>query len=49
MSLPLRFGDLVASVPNHACATCNMHDELYAVEPGQVGAVWPVAGRGQFR
>jgi D-serine deaminase-like pyridoxal phosphate-dependent protein len=47
--LPLHVGDRVEVIPNHACGTCNMHDELYAVEGGQVVAVWPVLGRGKFR
>lgn len=49
VDLPLRVGDKVEVIPNHACATCNMHDELYAVEGGQLADVWPVAGRGRFR
>jgi D-serine deaminase-like pyridoxal phosphate-dependent protein len=48
-TLPLRVGDKVEIIPNHACATCNMHDELYAVADGQVVETWPVAGRGKFR
>lgn len=47
--LPLRVGDRVEVIPNHACATCNMHDELYIVEGGAVVEVWPVLGRGKFR
>jgi D-serine deaminase-like pyridoxal phosphate-dependent protein len=48
-TLPLRIGDKVEVIPNHACATCNMHDELFAVENGRVVDVWPVLGRGKFR
>lgn len=48
-ALPLRVGDKVEVIPNHACATCNMHDELYVVEEGRVVDVWPVAARGKFR
>jgi D-serine deaminase-like pyridoxal phosphate-dependent protein len=47
--LPLRVGDKVAILPNHACATCNMHDELYVIEGEQVVDVWPILGRGKFR
>ncbi len=47
--LPLRIGDKVEVLPNHACATCNMHDELYVVENGDLVDVWPVLGRGKFR
>jgi D-serine deaminase-like pyridoxal phosphate-dependent protein len=48
-SLPLRVGDKVEVIPNHACATCNMHDEFYVVEGETVLDVWPVLGRGKFR
>lgn len=47
--LPLRIGDKVEIIPNHACATCNMHDELYIVRGGELLDVWPVLGRGKFR
>ena len=49
VDLPLRVGDRVEVIPNHACATCNMHDELHIVEGGEVLDVWPVLGRGKFR
>lgn len=49
VSLPLRVGDRVEVIPNHACATCNMHDEFYLVEGETVLDVWPVPGRGKFR
>lgn len=48
-SLPLRVGDRVEVIPNHACATCNMHDEFYLVDGNVVLDVWPVLGRGKFR
>jgi D-serine deaminase-like pyridoxal phosphate-dependent protein len=48
-NLPLRVGDKVEVIPNHACATCNMHDELYVVEGGRLVDEWPVLGRGKFR
>lgn len=49
VDLPLRIGDKVEVIPNHACATCNMHDEFYIVEDSNVVDVWPVLGRGRFR
>jgi D-serine deaminase-like pyridoxal phosphate-dependent protein len=49
VTLPLQIGDKVEVIPNHACATSNMHDEMYIVEGGQVLDVWPVTGRGKFR
>jgi D-serine deaminase-like pyridoxal phosphate-dependent protein len=48
-SLPLRVGDRVEVIPNHACATCNMHDEFHLVDGEIVLDVWPVLGRGKFR
>lgn len=48
-SMPLRVGDRVEVIPNHACATCNMHDEFYLVDGDAVLDVWPVLGRGKFR
>jgi D-serine deaminase-like pyridoxal phosphate-dependent protein len=47
--LPLRIGDKVEVLPNHACATCNMHDDLVLVEDGQAVDTWPVLGRGKFK
>ncbi|HEX8219810.1 MAG TPA: D-TA family PLP-dependent enzyme [Chloroflexia bacterium] len=48
-SLPLRVGDRVEVIPNHACATCNMHDEFFLIDGDTVLDVWPVLGRGKFR
>jgi D-serine deaminase-like pyridoxal phosphate-dependent protein len=48
-SLPLRVGDRAEVIPNHACATCNMHDEFYVVDGDTVLDAWPVLGRGKFR
>src|SRR5205085_10387798 len=42
-------GDVVAIVPNHACGTTNMHDEVVAHRGGRIVAVWPVAARGKLR
>ena len=44
-----RIGDKVRIVPNHACGTVNMHDELVAIDGEQVVERWPVAARGRFR
>jgi len=48
-ALPLRVGDKVRIVPNHACTCVNMHDELYACRGDLVEAVWPIAARGRIR
>ena len=37
-----RLGDVVAVVPNHACAVVNLSDELLAVRDGAVQERWPV-------
>jgi D-serine deaminase-like pyridoxal phosphate-dependent protein len=42
-------GDLVTIVPNHACGTTNMHDEVVAHRGGTVVAVWPIDARGKLR
>ncbi len=45
----LSVGDKLELIPSHGCTTFNLHDRLYAVRAGRVEAVWPIAGRGQFR
>jgi D-serine deaminase-like pyridoxal phosphate-dependent protein len=42
-------GDVVTIVPNHACGTTNMHDEVVAHRGGEVVAVWPILARGKLR
>ena len=42
-------GDVVTIVPNHACGTTNMHDEVVAHRGGTVVAVWPIDARGKLR
>ena len=44
-----RVGDRVRIVPNHACGTVNMHDELVAVDGELVVDRWPVIARGRYR
>ncbi|HEY2654962.1 MAG TPA: alanine racemase, partial [Solirubrobacteraceae bacterium] len=44
-----RVGDVVTVVPNHACGTTNMHDEVVAHRAGTVVAVWPIEARGKLR
>jgi D-serine deaminase-like pyridoxal phosphate-dependent protein len=45
----LHVGDHVRIVPDHACGTVNMHDELVAIDGEQVVERWPVVARGRFR
>ncbi len=42
-------GEVVTIVPNHACGTTNMFDEVAAHRNGEVVAVWPIAARGKLR
>lgn len=42
-------GEVVTIVPNHACGTTNMHDEVVAHRGGTVVAIWPIAARGKVR
>jgi D-serine deaminase-like pyridoxal phosphate-dependent protein len=44
-----RVGDRLTVIPNHACSTVNMHDEIYGVRGDRVETVWQVAGRGKVR
>ncbi|MFN8178352.1 MAG: alanine racemase [bacterium] len=45
----LAVGDRVRVVPNHACATVNLHDELVVLRGGEVKERWRVAARGRVR
>jgi D-serine deaminase-like pyridoxal phosphate-dependent protein len=42
-------GDMLTIVPNHACGTVNMHDEVVVHRGGQVAGTWAVAARGKVR
>jgi D-serine deaminase-like pyridoxal phosphate-dependent protein len=44
-----KIGDRVRVIPNHACGTTNMHDELFAVDGEQVIDRWRVISRGRVR
>jgi len=43
----VRIGDKIEIIPNHACPTCNLYDQIYVVENEKVVDVWPVLGRGK--
>lgn len=47
--LPLRVGNKVEVIPNHACATCNMHDDLFITQDQRLLDTWPILARGKFR
>jgi D-serine deaminase-like pyridoxal phosphate-dependent protein len=42
-------GDVVTLVPNHACGTTNMYDEVVVHRGGDVVATWAIAARGRLR
>ena len=44
-----KVGERLTIIPNHACSTVNMHDEVYGVRDQRVDTVWQVAGRGKVR
>jgi D-serine deaminase-like pyridoxal phosphate-dependent protein len=44
-----RVADRVRVIPNHVCATINMHDTIYGVDGDQVIAQWKVQGRGRVQ
>ncbi len=42
-------GERLRVMPNHVCATVNMHDRLYGVRNGMVEKVWDVSARGKVQ
>jgi D-serine deaminase-like pyridoxal phosphate-dependent protein len=38
-------GERVTVIPNHACNTTNMHDEIAGVRRGKVETIWPILAR----
>jgi D-serine deaminase-like pyridoxal phosphate-dependent protein len=46
---PPEIGDRVTIVPNHACTTANMHDEIVMHRGGDVVETLPTAARGKVR
>jgi D-serine deaminase-like pyridoxal phosphate-dependent protein len=48
-SSPFAVGDRVRIVPNHACATVNLHDRYVVVRAGQAVGEWRIAARGRVR
>ena len=47
--VPLRVGDRVEVIPNHACTCVNLHDVLYGVRDGVVAKEMGVIARGAVR
>jgi len=44
-----KVGERLTIIPNHACSTVNMHDEIYGVRGERVETTWKVRGRGKIR
>jgi len=42
-------GEVVTVIPNHVCATVNMHDEILTLRHGEAGGCWKIAARGKVR
>jgi D-serine deaminase-like pyridoxal phosphate-dependent protein len=42
-----RVGDRLRLIPNHACTTVNLADELIGIRDGRIVTVWPVEARGK--
>ena len=42
-------GERLRILPNHVCATVNLHDRLYGYRNGVVEHVWNIAGRGKVQ
>jgi len=42
-------GEVVTVIPNHVCATVNMHDEILTLRQGEVVGCWKIAARGKVR
>ena len=42
-------GDRVTLIPNHACGTTNLHDEVAVHRGGEVVAAYRIAARGRVR
>ena len=42
-------GQRLTVIPNHVCATVNLHNHLYAISGDRVEEVWEVAGRGKVQ
>lgn len=47
--LKLRVGDKVEVIPNHCCATVNLHDEMLVVGGADIVETWRIAARGKLR
>jgi D-serine deaminase-like pyridoxal phosphate-dependent protein len=44
-----RIGERLRVVPNHVCATINLHDRVYGIRGQSVECIWDVAARGHVQ
>jgi D-serine deaminase-like pyridoxal phosphate-dependent protein len=44
-----KLGERLRIIPNHVCATINMHDRIYGIRGEDVETVWNVAARGRVQ
>jgi D-serine deaminase-like pyridoxal phosphate-dependent protein len=44
--IPDRIGDRLRVVPNHSCASANLHERLFVVDRDEIVDEWPVEARG---
>jgi D-serine deaminase-like pyridoxal phosphate-dependent protein len=42
-------GEVVTVIPNHVCATVNMHDDIITLRKGEAVGCWKIAARGKIR
>jgi D-serine deaminase-like pyridoxal phosphate-dependent protein len=42
-------GEVVTVIPNHVCATVNMHDEIMTLRQDEAVGCWKIAARGKIR
>lgn len=44
-----KVGDKLLVIPNHACTTVNMHNEVYGIRNNKVELCWQISARGKVR
>ncbi len=48
-SRTFRVGEVLTVIPNHVCASVNMHDDAFLLRNGEVVGCWRIAARGKIR
>ena len=44
-----KLSERLTVIPNHACGTTNLHDEMVGLRKGEVEVIWPILARGKIR